>query len=372
MYKVLLVFGTRPEAIKMAPLVKKLEQFDKIESKVCITGQHREMLDSVLKIFDITPDYNLNVFKHNQSVTELITKTMLGVSEILCNEKFDLVLVHGDTIATNATAQVAFLNNVKVGHVEAGLRSGNINSPFPEEFNRKVTGVVANLHFAPTIGNYNNLIFEGIKEDIHIVGNTVIDAMLSVIQKNYTFDNEILQSIDFDINKVILFTCHRRENWGKPMEDIFNAIKHIALNNNVHIIYPVHLNPKIKSLANDILGGISNIHLIEPLDYTPFANLISKVNMVVTDSGGIQEEAPALGKPVLVVRTETERPEAAKSGTLKVVGVKKDEIIKEIQLLLNDEKEYNKMSNAVNPYGDGKTSEKIVNIIYDYLKFRWQ
>ncbi len=373
MFKVLTVFGTRPEAIKMAPLVKKLEAFDKIENKVCITGQHKEMLDGVLKIFDIKADYNLNVFKHNQSVVELMTKTMNGINEILLNEKFDLVLVHGDPIPSAATAQVAFLNKVKVAHVEAGLRSGNINSPFPEEFNRKVTGVAANLHFAPTIGNYNNLVFEGIKKDIHIVGNTVIDSMLSVVEENYTFENDFLKTFEFENKKVILFTCHRRENWGKPMENIFNAMKYIASSNeNVHVIYPVHLNPNIKKLANEILGNIENIHLIEPLDYTPFANLINKCDIVVTDSGGIQEEAPTLGKPVLVVRTETERPEAVNAGTLKVIGVNKEDIIKEIQLLISNEEEYNKMSNAVNPYGDGKTSEKIVEIIYDYLKFRWQ
>ncbi len=372
MYKVLSVFGTRPEAIKMAPLVKKLEQFDKIESKVCITGQHKEMLNSVLEIFDIKPDYNLNVFKHNQSVVELMTKTMSGINEILLNEKFDLVLIHGDALPSAATAQVAFLNKVRVAHVEAGLRSGNIYSPFPEEFNRKVAGIAANLHFAPTIGNYNNLVFEGIKEDIHIVGNTVIDAMLSVIEDDYNFSDQFLKDFDFNNKKVILFTCHRRENWGKPMEDIFNAVKHIAINNeNVHIIYPVHLNPNIKKLANEILGDLQNVHLIEPLDYTPFANLINKCDLVVTDSGGIQEEAPTLGKPVLVVRTETERPEAVHAGTVKVIGVNKENIIEEIQLLLHNEEEYNKMSNAVNPYGDGKTSEKIVDIIYDYLKFRW-
>ncbi len=372
MYKVLSVFGTRPEAIKMAPVIKKLQQFDKIESKVCITGQHQEMLNSVLEIFDIKPDYDLKVFKHNQSVVEIMTKTMNGVNKLLLNEHFDLVLVHGDTIATSAVSQVAFLNKVKVAHVEAGLRSGNIYSPFPEEANRKITGTIANLHFAPTIGNYNNLVFEGIKRDIHVVGNTVIDAMLSVIEDNYKFNNELLNNFDFENNKVILFTCHRRENWGKPMEDIFSAIRHIATKNkNVHIIYPVHLNPTIKNLAEELLEGISNIHLIEPLDYTPFANLINKVDLVVTDSGGIQEEAPTLGKPVLVVRTETERPEAVSAGTVKVIGVKKEDIIEEIQLLIDDEEEYKKMSNAVNPYGDGKTAEKIIDLIYDYLKFRW-
>ncbi len=372
MYKVLSVFGTRPEAIKMAPLIKKLEKFEKIESKVCITGQHKEMLNSVLNIFDIEADYNLNVFKHNQSVIEIMTKTMNGVNEILLNEKFDLVLVHGDTIATSAVSQVAFLNKVKVGHVEAGLRSGNIYSPFPEEANRKITGVLANIHFAPTIGNYNNLIFEGIKKDIHIVGNTVIDAMLSVIEDNYTFQNEFLNNFDFENKKIVLFTCHRRENWGKPMEDIFNAMKYIATKNeNVHIIYPVHLNPNIKELANKILSSCENIHLIEPLDYKPFANLINKVDLVVTDSGGVQEEAPTLGKPVLVVRTETERPEAVNAGTVKVIGVNKENIVSEIQLLIDNEAEYKKMSNAVNPYGDGKTSEKIVDLIYDYLKFKW-
>lgn len=368
MYKVLSVFGTRPEAIKMAPLVKKLEKVDMIESKVCITGQHKEMLDSVLEIFDIKPDYNLNVFKHNQSVVEIMTKTMMGVDEILQNEKFDLVLVHGDTIVTSAVAQVAFLNKVKVGHVEAGLRSGNIYSPFPEEANRKIAGVLANIHFAPTIGNYNNLVSEGIKKDIHIVGNTVIDAMLSVVDENYKFENELLNTLDFKNNKTILFTCHRRENWGKPMENIFNGMRYIAeKNENVNIIYPVHLNPNIKKLADEILGGLENIHLIAPLDYTPFANLISKIDLVVTDSGGIQEEAPTLGKPVLVVRTETERPEAVQAGTVKVIGVEKEDVIREIQLLLDDEDEYSKMSNAVNPYGDGTTSDKIIELILGNL-----
>ncbi len=372
MYKVLTVFGTRPEAIKMAPVVKKLENFEGIDNKVCITGQHKEMLDSVLKIFDIKPDYNLDVFKHNQSVVDIMTKTMQGVNDILLNEEYDLVLVHGDTIVTSAVSQVAFLNKVKVGHVEAGLRSGNINSPFPEEANRKIAGVLANIHFAPTNGNYNNLILEGIKEDIHVVGNTVIDAMLSVIDDNYKFDIDLLNDMDYENNKVILFTCHRRENWGKPMEDIFNGVKEVALNNkNVQVIYPVHLNPKIRELANDILGSVENIHLISPLDYTPFANLISKVDLLVTDSGGIQEEAPTLGKPVLVVRTETERPEAVNAGTVKVIGVKKEDVIRELELLLNNEEEYKKMSNAVNPYGDGTTTDKIIEIIYDYLRFKW-
>ncbi len=368
MIKTLVVFGTRPEGIKMAPLVNKLKTNKNFEVKVCITGQHKEMLDSVLEIFSIKEDYNLDVFEHGQSVVDIQIKTMKGLDKIFKKEKFDIVLVHGDTIATSSASQVAFLNKILVGHVEAGLRSHNINSPFPEEGNRKITGVLSELHFAPTKGNVKNLNKENIAENIFITGNTVIDALKYVIDDS-DFEDEFLKEYDFKNNKTILLTCHRRENWGKPMENIFNGIKDVVENNRkVHVIYPIHLNPNIRVVAKKILGEEDRVHLIEPLDYKPFANLINRADIIVTDSGGIQEEAPALGKPVLVVREETERPEAVEAGTVKIIGVNKDDIIREVNHLVRDGEEYKKMSKAVNPYGNGKACEKIMESIENYFK----
>lgn len=369
MKKILLVFGTRPEAIKMAPLVNQFKKNENFEVKVCVTGQHREMLNSVLEVFNIVPNFNLDIFKHGQSIVEIQTKTMNRLDELFKNEKFDMVLVHGDTIATSSTAQVAFLNKIPVGHIEAGLRSYNINSPFPEEANRKITGVLSTMHFAPTEGNKQNLIKEGIKENIFVTGNTVIDALKDVIDDNYIFENNFLKNYDFKNNKTILLTCHRRENWGEPMENIFNGINEVVKKNDkVNVIYPIHLNPLIREVAKKILGSNDRIQIIEPLDYEPFANLINKIDIIVTDSGGIQEEAPALGKPVLVVRMETERPEAVEAGTVKVIGVNKEDIVEQCNLLLLDENQYKKMSKAANPYGTGDACSKIIDCIAKYLK----
>lgn len=366
--KILTVFGTRPEAIKMAPLIKKMEEYEEIESIVCVTAQHREMLDMVIELFKINLNYDLNIMEHGQSITDITVKVLKGMEEILIKEKPDIVLVHGDTSTTFVGALAAFYQKIKVGHVEAGLRSGNIYSPYPEEMNRRLTTNLANIYFAPTKGNYDNLIREGTDpENIFITGNTVIDALLSVVKDDYIFDNGILNEIDYGNKKVIVMTCHRRENWGGPMEDIFAAVKETAEeNNNVEIVFPVHLNPNICKLAEDIMGKQNNIHLIKPLEYEEFANLLNKAYLILTDSGGIQEEAPALGKPILVMREETERPEAVEAGTVKIIGTGKENIKKEINILLNDLSEYNRMANAINPYGDGTASEKIVNFLLNY------
>jgi len=369
--KVMTIFGTRPEAIKMAPLVKELEECEKIESIVCLTAQHREMLDMVVELFDIKPNYDLNVMQHGQTISDITVKVLKGIEEVLMKENPHVVLVHGDTSTTFVGALAAFYQKIKVGHVEAGLRSGNIYSPYPEEMNRKLTSNLTSIHFAPTVGNYDNLIKEGIdKKNIFITGNTVIDALLSVVKENYIFENKLLNNIDYDNKKVIVMTCHRRENWGKPMEDIFTAVNEIAQENKeVEVIFPVHLNPNILSLAKNIMGDTKNIHLIEPLDYEPFANLLNKAHLILTDSGGIQEEAPALGKPILVLRTETERPEAADAGTVKIIGVEKENIKKGVNLLLNDKAEYDKMANAINPYGDGTAAKKTVEALLNYFQY---
>jgi len=362
--KILTVFGTRPEAIKMAPLVKALEKEESIDSKVCVTAQHREMLDSVMQLFDITPDYDLNIMAHGQTILDISSKVMYGLDEVLKKERPDLVLVHGDTSTTFNAALAAFYNQIPVGHVEAGLRSFDIYSPFPEEMNRKLTTAIAKFHFAPTEGNRVNLENEGITKGIYITGNTVIDALFQVIDPNYQFEESILNEIDYTQKKVILLTCHRRENWGKPMEDIFRAVKSVVDSSpSVELIFPMHKNPAIRELALKILGSHERIHLIEPLDYVPFTNLMAKSYLVMTDSGGIQEEAPALGKPVIVLRTETERPEAVEAGTVKISGVNYEDIVRDTLELIENEASYQKMANAVNPYGDGKACERIVKII---------
>ena len=363
--KVMTIFGTRPEAIKMAPLVKKMEEVEEIESIVCVTAQHREMLDMVLDLFEISTDFDLNIMKHGQTIADINISILKGLENVFEESKPDIVLVHGDTSTTFMGALASFYQKIKVGHVEAGLRSGNIYSPYPEEMNRRLTGVLSNLHFAPTLSNYNNLINEGVsKENIFVTGNTVIDALLQVIKEDYIFDNPLLNKIDYENKKVIVMTCHRRENWGEPMENIFRAIREIAeKHNEVEIIYPIHMNPSIRALANDMLEGINNLHLIEPLDYEPFANLLNKAYLIITDSGGIQEEAPALGKPILVLREETERPEAVEAGTVKVVGVNQERIVAEITDLLKNKESYLRMANAVNPYGDGKACERIIQVL---------
>ncbi|SHJ65493.1 UDP-N-Acetylglucosamine 2-epimerase [Paramaledivibacter caminithermalis DSM 15212] len=367
--KIMSIFGTRPEAIKMAPVVKELEQAEGIESIVCVTAQHREMLDQVLKLFDIFPNYDLNIMKSGQTLSEITCKALIGLEKIIKFQKPDMILVHGDTTTTFAGALAGFYGQVKIGHVEAGLRSGNMYSPYPEEINRSLTGRLAHLHFAPTKGNEENLLREGIKRDnIIITGNTVIDALLKVVNEDYKFEIDILNKIDYKNKKVILLTSHRRENLGRPMENIFRAIKEVVMTHeNVEVVFPVHLNPKVRQIAFSILGNTDGVHLIEPLDYQPFANLMNKAHIILTDSGGIQEEAPALGKPVLVLRTETERPEAVLAGTVKIAGIESENIFKLTDELIRNDKEYRKMANAVNPYGDGKASHRIVKGIKGYF-----
>ena len=359
------VFGTRPEGIKMAPIIKELKKRDNIETIVCITAQHREMLDQVLKLFDIVPDYDLNIFMPGQSLTEITTRAIRGLEEVIKSEEPDVLLVQGDTTTVFAGALAAFYQKVKIGHVEAGLRSGNLYSPYPEEANRRLTGILTDYHFAPTERNRQNLLKENYPDEkIYITGNTVIDALQYTIKENYIFDNEGLNNVDYINKRIILLTSHRRENLGEPMENIFKAVNDIAMKyNDVEIIFPMHLNPKVREAAYTIMGQNIKVHLIEPLDYEPFTNLMARSHIVVTDSGGLQEEAPTLGKPVLVVRQETERPEGVEAGTAKLVGTDYKTIYDNIDLLLSNNLEYEKMAKAVNPYGDGKTSERIVEIL---------
>ncbi len=364
--KVLTVFGTRPEAVKMAPLVKALKKNeDRFQSKICVTAQHRDMLDQVLKIFDIEPDYDLDIFESGQTLTQITCRALGGLEEVIEDFKPHLILVQGDTTTVFSGALAAFYHQVKIGHVEAGLRSGNLYSPYPEEANRMMTGVLADFHFAPTETSRENLLREGFDANkIFVTGNTSIDALSWVIDENYKFEEEIINKIDFKNKKVILLTAHRRENIGRPMENIFSALKDIAEENkDVEIIYPMHLNPKVREIANKIFKGMEGVHLIEPLDYLPFTNLMNKCYLVVTDSGGVQEEAPSLGKPVLVVRRETERPEGIEAGTAKLAGTDRNNIYNELNLLLNNKEEYRKMANAVNPYGDGKAADHIIEAI---------
>ena len=369
MVKIISIFGTRPEAIKMAPVVKMLADCQHIDSKLCVTAQHREMLDQVLDLFQIEPDYDLDIMKSGQTLSDITCRVVKGIEQMLSEEKPDMILVHGDTTTTFSASLAAFYSGVAIGHVEAGLRSGNKFSPYPEEINRSLTGRLADLHFSPTDGNRKNLLKEGIDEKIiTITGNTVIDALLSVVDDAYEFEQEILNSIGRD-KKLVLLTSHRRENLGEPMENIFRAVRRIADGDqSVEVVFPLHLNPRVRDIAIPILGGHDRIHLIEPLDYQPFANLINRAHLVLTDSGGIQEEAPALGKPVLVLRTETERPEAVAAGTVKMAGVEEDAIYKMAMELLKDQKAYKKMSRAVNPYGDGKASERIIDAILAHFK----
>lgn len=367
--KIMTVFGTRPEAIKMAPLVKAMNADPDIESVLCVTAQHREMLDQVLSLFELVPDYDLNIMKPNQTINMITANVIMGLEEILKKEQPDMVLVHGDTTTTFATALAAFYNQTKVGHVEAGLRTYDKYSPYPEEMNRVMTGHIADLHFAPTMRNRRNLLNEAIDEgDIYITGNTVIDALLDVTSKPYEFEDETLKALDFEGKRVIAVTCHRRENLGENMEHIFGAIRRIADEfDDVEIVYPVHLNPKVRDIAGRILSGAKNVHLIEPLTYQPFSNLMAKSYLIVTDSGGIQEEAPALGKPVLVVRKETERPEAVEAGTVKLAGVEEETIYKMMKTLLTDADAYREMEHAANPYGDGHAVERIIKILKERL-----
>jgi len=371
--KVLLVFGTRPEAIKMAPLVKALEKETLIDSRVCVTAQHREMLDQVLEIFDIVPKYDLNLMKQGQDLYDITSKVLVGIRDVLVEFNPDIVLVHGDTTTTSASALASFYQKINIGHVEAGLRTGNMYSPWPEEANRQITGALANYHFAPTQTSKNNLLRENKDASTIIVtGNTVIDALhlaLKKIEKNSTLKNEIISTIEREYildesKKLILVTGHRRENFGQGFLNICEALKTIALSNkNVDIVYPVHLNPNVQKPVIDILSGVDNVYLIQPLQYEAFIYLMSRSYFIITDSGGVQEEAPSLGKPVLVMRDTTERPEAIEAGTVKLVGTDSQKIIQEAEILLNDKYEYDKMSKAHNPYGDGKACERIVKFI---------
>ena len=371
--KVMFAFGTRPEAIKMAPLIKTFQADKDFVTKVCVTAQHRQMLDQVLNIFDINSDYDLNIMKPGQDLFDVTENVLSGMKRVLSDFNPDIVLVHGDTTTTSACSLAAFYNKIKIGHIEAGLRTGNIYSPWPEEANRKITGVLADYHFAPTTTSENNLLKENInKKNILVTGNTVIDAlylMMEKIEKNPRLKSRILELIScqyklFDDKKIILVTGHRRENFGHGFRNICNALKTIADNNpDFDIVYPVHFNPNVQKPVREILSNAKNIHLIEPLSYECFIYMMSKSFFIITDSGGIQEEAPSLGKPVLVMRDSSERPEAIKAGTVKLVGTDYAKIIEESQKLIDDENEYNKMSKAYNPYGDGKASLKVLNFI---------
>jgi len=366
--KIITIFGTRPEAIKMAPLIKELEKREEIESKVCVTAQHREMLDQVLELFDIQPDFDLNIMQTKQTLTGITNRVLEGLEEVFKEENPDMILVHGDTTTTFAGGLAAFYQQIKVGHVEAGLRTFNKYFPFPEEMNRKLTGSLADLHFAPTKGSKENLLREGIKEnDIYITGNTVIDAMKHTVEENYIFQNDELNNIDFS-KKIIMITAHRRENWGEGIQNICIALnKIVEENNDVELVYLVHLNPVVKDVVFERLGGKDRIHLLSPLDTKETHNLMNKSFMVMTDSGGLQEEAPHLGKPVLVLRDVTERPEAVEAGTVKLVGTDIEQIVNEANELLRNPEAYFKMSKSINPYGDGIASERIVEAILKHF-----
>ena len=368
MKKIMLVFGTRPEAIKMAPLVKAIEADQELECVVAVSAQHREMLDQVLDLFEIKPQYDLNIMKANQTLSDITSGVLKGIEKAVLREKPDMVLVHGDTSTTFAGALAAFYAQVPVGHVEAGLRSGDLYSPFPEELNRKLTGVIAAADFAPTATAKANLLKEGTDEEkIFVTGNTVIDALLSIVDEKYALDAE-LENFLAQHKQNILITAHRRENQGQPMVHIFQALRrlHEALP-EAGIIFPVHKNPKVRALAHEALDGLERVLMIEPLDYAPLANLMNRGDLIMTDSGGLQEEAPALGKPVLVLRENTERPEAVAAGTVKLVGTDNEKIFTTAYELLTDKEAYDKMQRAVNPYGDGHACERIIQAIKYYF-----
>lgn len=366
MIKVMTVFGTRPEAIKMAPVVLELKKHSsEIQTIVAVTAQHRQMLDQVLQLFHIQPDYDLDIMSQGQTLYDITTKALLGLKNVLETEKPDLVLVHGDTTTTFAGALAAYYQQIPVGHVEAGLRTGNIYSPFPEEMNRKLTGAMASIHFAPTPTAKQNLLQEHVApEKIYITGNTVIDALMTTVDGEYHFEDDALRTVDFQHHRIILLTTHRRENLGEPMRHIYKALRRIVDEiPDTEIVFPVHRNPLVRKVVEEELAGVDRIHLIDPMEYEPFANLMSLSSLVLTDSGGIQEEAPSLGKPVLVLRDTTERPEAVAAGTVRLIGTDKDVVYKETKRLLTDSDAYHAMSMAVNPYGDGKASQRIVQAI---------
>lgn len=366
--KIMTVFGTRPEAIKMAPLVKELQNSPEIEAITCVTAQHREMLDQVLDIFDIDPEYDLNIMKRKQTLVDIVVGSLTGLSKVYAEARPDMVLVHGDTSTTFVGALAAFYQKIKVGHVEAGLRTFDKYFPYPEEMNRKLTGSLTDLHFAPTESNMRNLLNESVRRsDIFITGNTVIDALATTVSDEYVFKNKDLLNVDFT-KRVLCVTAHRRENLGKPLCDICKGLKAIANEyKDIEMVYPVHLNPVVQTTAREILGSCSNVHLIDPLDVCDMHNLMSRSYLVLTDSGGLQEEAPSLGKPVLVLRNETERPEAVKAGTVEIVGNSKENVYSMTKELLDDNNKYQMMAKSVNPYGDGYASERIVEAILYYF-----
>lgn len=367
--KVMTVFGTRPEAIKMAPLVKELKMYNDIDCLVCVTAQHRQMLDQVLEIFNITPDYDLNIMQERQTLIDITNRAVEGLYQVFVESKPDMVLVHGDTTTTFAASLAAFYAKVKVGHVEAGLRTYDKYSPYPEEMNRRLTGAIADLHFAPTFANKENLLKENVsKETIYVTGNTVIDALSDTVVDNYLFTDEFLKNYSFDNKRVILLTAHRRENIGEPLENICIALRKLCDDiSDISVIYPVHLNPVVRETAGRILGNHERIHLIEPLNVQDMHNLMNRSTLIMTDSGGLQEEAPSLGKPVLVLRNETERPEAIKAGTVKLLGTETEKVYNEAKLLLDDTNEFQRMAKAINPYGDGKASRRIAQALLYYF-----
>ena len=362
--RVMTIFGTRPEAIKMAPLVLELQKRADIQSICCVTAQHREMLDAVLEIFRLTPDYDLNIMEPRQTLSTITTKCLLGMEGVLEQARPDLVLVHGDTSTTFAGALAAFYRQIPVGHVEAGLRTWDKYSPFPEEMNRKLVGDIADLHFCPTPANRENLAREGITDGVFVTGNTVIDALKTTVRPDYQFATQALNSLDYAGKRIILVTCHRRENYGQPMTNIMTALRRIAdAFPDVELVYPVHLSPVVREAAGKYLSGHPRIHLIDPLSADEMHNLMARAYLVMTDSGGLQEEAPALGRPVLVLRRETERPEAVQAGTVKLAGTEEEEIFSLAAQLLSDERAYHAMAHAVNPYGDGQACRRIADAI---------
>lgn len=367
MIKVMSIFGTRPEAIKMAPLVKELEKREEIESIVCVTAQHREMLDMVLETFKIKPDYDLNIMKQGQTLGDVTTRALTGLEEVIKETKPDIVLVHGDTTTTFAGALAAFYNQVDIGHVEAGLRTDDKYSPFPEEMNRQMVDCMTDMYFAPTTLSKENLLKENIDEaKIYITGNTAIDAMSTTVDENY--NHKELEWIK-DNERLILLTAHRRENLGEPMRNIFKAVKRLIDEfDDIKVIYPIHMNPKVREVAKEVLEDCDRVKMIEPLEVFDFHNFQNKSYLIMSDSGGIQEEAPSLGKPVLVLRDTTERPEGIKAGTLKLVGTDEEKIYQEAKTLLTNKEEYERMSKASNPYGDGHASERIVDAIINRYK----
>ena len=367
--RVMSVFGTRPEAIKMCPLVKELASRPEIESLCCVTAQHRQMLDSVLEVFDLKPDYDLDIMTPRQTLSTITSKCLLGMDEAIDALKPDMILVHGDTSTTFAGALSAFYHQVAVGHVEAGLRTYDKYSPFPEEMNRKLVTSIADLYFCPTVNNKNNLLKEGITEGIYITGNTVIDALKTTVREDYVFATEELNHLPYGEKTIVLVTCHRLENYGEPMKNIMLALKKIAEEHeDVELVYPVHLSPVVREAVDEYLRGTSRVHLIDPLPADEMHNLMARCYMVMTDSGGLQEEAPSLGKPVLVMRRETERPEAVEVGTVKLAGVEYDDIVSMAKELIENPDAYAKMAHAVNPYGDGHACERIADAIIEYFK----